>query len=97
MSMPPHILHPDEKGSYEYFKALSDVVAIPIIIQNYIGPVGTPMSASLLARMCRDIGKRIIYLPWRCIKNIRRGMGDVVFVAGVLTGAFQWLSTRRHA
>ena len=51
----------------------------------------------MLARMCRDIGKRALYLPWRSLRDTRRAAGDVVFVAGVLSGAFQWLSTRRHA
>ena len=55
MAMPPHILHPDPAGCYKYYEALSAAVDVPICIQNYIGPVGTPMSPELLARMCREL------------------------------------------
>jgi 4-hydroxy-tetrahydrodipicolinate synthase len=55
MSMPPHVHHPDAEGCYAYYKALSDVLDLPIMIQNYIGPIGTPMHPNLLARMCREI------------------------------------------
>src|SRR5690349_16492657 len=55
MAMPPHILHPDPAGCYEYYNALSAGVDIPIFIQNYSPPIGTPMSPELLARMCREL------------------------------------------
>ena len=55
MAMPPHILHPDANGCYEYFKALNNALDIPICIQNYAGPAGTPMSNQLVARMCREL------------------------------------------
>ncbi|MBZ0286153.1 MAG: dihydrodipicolinate synthase family protein, partial [Anaerolineae bacterium] len=45
MAMPPHIVHTDAAGCYTYYQALSQALEIPICIQNYIGPVGTPMSA----------------------------------------------------
>ena len=55
MAMPPHILHPDADGCYRYYAALSAALDIPICIQNFSGPIGTPMSAELLARMCRKL------------------------------------------
>ena len=55
MSMPPHVMHPDAAGCYEYYATLSAALDIPIMIQNYIGPVGTPMSPDLMARMCREL------------------------------------------
>lgn len=55
MAMPPHILHPDADGCYDYFQALDDSLRIPICIQNFMGPIGTPMSSELLARMCREL------------------------------------------
>src|SRR5215203_4673963 len=55
MAMPPHILHPDTAGCYDYFKALDAALNIPICVQNYIGPVGTPMSNDLVARMCKEL------------------------------------------
>jgi dihydrodipicolinate synthase/N-acetylneuraminate lyase len=55
MAMPPPILSPGPDGCYQYYKALSDALAIPICIQNYYGPAGTPMPVDLLARMCREL------------------------------------------
>ena len=55
MAMPPHILHTDAAGCYEYFEALNGAVNIPICVQNYAGPVGTPMSNALVARMCKEL------------------------------------------
>src|SRR5262249_24495607 len=55
MAMPPHIAHFDMPGCFDYYKALSMAVDIPICIQNYIGPVGTPMPPDLMARMCREL------------------------------------------
>lgn len=55
MAMPPHILHPDAAGCYEYFKALNAALDIPICVQNFMGPIGTPMSNALVARMCKEL------------------------------------------
>ncbi|MCC6166827.1 MAG: dihydrodipicolinate synthase family protein [Caldilineaceae bacterium] len=55
MLMPPPILHPDAEGCYQYYKAIDQAVGIPICVQNYAGPAGTPMSNQLLARMCREL------------------------------------------
>lgn len=55
MVMPPPILQPGPQGCYDYYKALSDALNIPIIIQNYAGPAGTPMTNALVARMCREL------------------------------------------
>ena len=55
MAMPPHVLHPDADGCYDYYQALSAALELPICLQNFSGPVGTPMSPQLLARMCREL------------------------------------------
>jgi 4-hydroxy-tetrahydrodipicolinate synthase len=55
MAMPPHILHPDAAGCYEYFSAINAALDIPICVQNYAGPAGTPMSNALVARMCQEL------------------------------------------
>ncbi len=55
MAMPPYLLHPDAEGCYRYYAHLNDQVAKPIVIQNYMGPIGTPMSAALMGRMCREL------------------------------------------
>ncbi len=55
MSMPPHILHPDAAGCYRYYQILAEALDIPICVQNFNPPVGTPMSSELLGRMCRAL------------------------------------------
>jgi 2-keto-3-deoxy-L-arabinonate dehydratase len=57
MIMPPYhgaTIRVGEKGIYEFFKAVSDAIDIPIMIQD--APVaGTPLSVPLLARMATEI------------------------------------------
>lgn len=55
MAMPPPILHLDADGCFAYYAEIARQLDIPIFVQNYMPPVGTPMSPELLARMCREI------------------------------------------
>jgi dihydrodipicolinate synthase/N-acetylneuraminate lyase len=80
MAMPPHVLHPDAQGCYDYYRALSDALAIPICVQNYYGPVGTPMAAALLARMCREL-PRVEYIKEETLPEPRQ-IGATLAVAG---------------
>ncbi len=56
MALPPYVVHPDAAGCYAFYETLAAATSLPLIVQNYIAPVGTPMSAELMARMCREIG-----------------------------------------
>ena len=103
MAMPPHILHPDADGCYAYYKALSDALDIPIIIQNYIGPVGTPMSNTLIARMCREL-EQVQYIKEETLPEPRqieatiRAAGDACKgVFGGQGGVYILDETRRGA
>lgn len=82
MLMPPHVNHPDAKGCYEYFQALNAALDVPICIQNYPSPVGTPMSAELLARMCREMNK-VQYIKEETIPSSRK-MTETITAAGDL-------------
>lgn len=55
IAMPPYVRKAPPGEIYEYYRAISDAVGIPIFIQDYIAPVGTPMSADLLSRMLREL------------------------------------------
>ncbi|NKB72527.1 MAG: hypothetical protein GKR89_36080 [Candidatus Latescibacteria bacterium] len=55
MAMPPHVLHPDQEGCYRYYQGLNEAVGIPICVQNFGPPLGTPMSGTLLGRMCIEL------------------------------------------
>lgn len=56
MLMPPYhgTMRAEESGSYEFFKAVSDAIEIPIMIQD--APVsGVTLSAAFLARLANEI------------------------------------------
>lgn len=57
MVMPPYhgaTIRVPEQAIYDFYKAVSDAITIPIMVQD--APVaGTPLSAAFLARMARDI------------------------------------------
>lgn len=55
MAMPPHVLHPNMQGCYDYYRALGEAVNIPVFVQNFKEPIGTPMPSELVGRMCREI------------------------------------------
>jgi dihydrodipicolinate synthase/N-acetylneuraminate lyase len=87
MAMPPHIMHPDAAGCFEYYKALSSAVSIPIVIQNYIGPVGTPMSSELLARMCREL-PHVEYLKEETLPEPRQISATIAAAGSACKGVF---------
>lgn len=82
MAMPPHVLHPDAEGCYTYYKALAENLDIPIMIQNYNGPVGTPMSSALIARMCREL-PHVEYIKEETLPEPRR-ISETIAAAGDL-------------
>jgi dihydrodipicolinate synthase/N-acetylneuraminate lyase len=55
IAMPPYLRKAPMSEIFDYYKAISDAVNIPIFIQDYIAPMGTPMSADFLARLLREI------------------------------------------
>lgn len=55
MSMPPPIVKPDAAGCFAYYRALAEAVEVPVVVQNYGPPLGTPMTAATLARLCREV------------------------------------------
>ncbi|GIV78371.1 MAG: dihydrodipicolinate synthase family protein [Litorilinea sp.] len=87
MAMPPHVLHPDAEGCYAYYKALSDGLEIPIFVQNYIGPVGTPMSPQLLARMCREL-EHVDYLKEETLPEPRQISATIAAAGDACKGVF---------
>jgi 4-hydroxy-tetrahydrodipicolinate synthase len=54
-SMPPHVLHPDSEGCHAYYQALGAAVDLPVVIQNFYPPLGTPMGAEQVMRLVRDL------------------------------------------
>ena len=46
----------------------------------------------ILRRASSDIGGRVLRLPNRLLRDRRRALGDVVYTAGILWGAAQWIT-----
>jgi 4-hydroxy-tetrahydrodipicolinate synthase len=87
MSMPPHVQHPDAAGCYAYYQALSEALDVPIMVQNYIGPIGTPMSPDLLARMCRDL-PRVEYIKEETLPSSRMMSATIAAAGKFCKGVF---------
>lgn len=55
MAMPPCVTKASGAEIRDYYQAISDATSLPICIQNYGGPGGTPLSAEFMAQLLRDI------------------------------------------
>lgn len=87
MAMPPHVLHPDANGCYAYYAALSAALEIPICIQNYMPPLGTPMSSQLLGRMCREL-PHVEYLKEETLPEPRQISATLAAAGAACKGVF---------
>ena len=65
MAMPPYITKASGAAITEYYLSIDRASSVPIIIQNYGGPVGTPMSASLMLDICAA-SERVRYVKEEC-------------------------------
>jgi dihydrodipicolinate synthase/N-acetylneuraminate lyase len=55
IAMPPSVRVTPPNAIYEYYRALSTAVTIPIFIQNHDAPAGTRMSPEFVARLIREL------------------------------------------
>lgn len=55
IAMPPYVAKASLNEIHEYFYQISKAVKIPIFIQNYIAPIGTPLSAEFLIKLISEI------------------------------------------
>ena len=55
MAMPPTFQKPSEAEIREFYARLSGASSLPIFIQNYSGPGGTPMSPRLISDIIREV------------------------------------------
>jgi 4-hydroxy-tetrahydrodipicolinate synthase len=55
--MPPYVRkgNPGDQEIYDYYHALAAASRLPIVVQDFIAPVGTPMSLGLLKRLFGEI------------------------------------------
>lgn len=55
IAMPPYVNKASQNEIYDYFNELSKSVNLPIFIQNFTPPIGTPLSAEFLIKLVREI------------------------------------------
>jgi len=87
MAMPPHVLHPDADGCYAYYAALSAALNIPICIQNYMPPLGTPMTSQLVGRMCRELSQ-VHYIKEETLPEPRQISATLAAAGAACKGIF---------
>lgn len=55
MAMPPFVRHPGPDEIVEFYAAVAEAAGVPVWIQDYVAPMGTPMAPPLLAKLLREI------------------------------------------
>lgn len=55
MAMPPFIQRASDTEIRAYYSAIGEATPLPVCIQNYQGPGGTPMSASFMTSLLREL------------------------------------------
>src|SRR3954470_5000067 len=55
MAMPPFVRHPGSDEIVEFYAAVAKAAGLPVWIQDYVPPMGTPMAPALLAKLLREI------------------------------------------
>jgi dihydrodipicolinate synthase/N-acetylneuraminate lyase len=55
MAMPPFVRHPGPDEIPDFYGQVARAAGVPVWIQDFIPPMGTPMAPALLARLLREI------------------------------------------
>jgi 4-hydroxy-tetrahydrodipicolinate synthase len=55
IAMPPYVRKATPDEIVSYYAALSNAAPIPIFLQNYVAPIGTPMSVAQMAHLLNEI------------------------------------------
>ncbi|MBT4483710.1 MAG: dihydrodipicolinate synthase family protein [Candidatus Latescibacteria bacterium] len=63
MAIPPITTVLPEQKIFEYYKAIIDVVTIPLVIQDASGYLGHSLSVNIQARLSNELGERIYFKP----------------------------------
>lgn len=55
IAMPPYVRKASSEEIIEYFQVVAGAAELPVFIQNYQAPIGTPFSAGFMARLVQEI------------------------------------------
>lgn len=93
MVLPPHYMKPDTEGIFAYYRAISEAVRIPIMIQDAPLMTQISMPPALLARMAQELENVVlakVEAPPTAMKvtSVRAAAGDSLILFGGLNGQF---------
>ncbi|MBL8207490.1 MAG: dihydrodipicolinate synthase family protein [Blastocatellia bacterium] len=93
MILPPYFLKPSAEDLFGYYKAISDAVSIPIMIQDAPLLTGVNISAAQMARMakeCANIKLTKVEAPPTVMKvtEVKQACGESLVIFGGLNGHF---------
>ena len=93
MILPPYFLKPSAEDLFGYYKAISDTVSIPIMIQDAPLLTGVNIGAAQMARMakeCANVRYTKVEAPPTTIKvtEVKQACGDTLTIFGGLNGHF---------
>jgi len=63
MALPPETEPSAGENLFVYYKMIHDAIGIPLVVQNTSGIFGYSLSIDFLARLRRELGKRIYFKP----------------------------------
>ncbi len=93
MILPPYFLKPSAEDLFGYYKAISDAVSIPIMIQDAPLLTGVNIGAAQMARMakeCANVKLTKVEAPPTAAKvtEVKQAVGDTMIIFGGLNGHF---------
>ncbi|HEY6403558.1 MAG TPA: dihydrodipicolinate synthase family protein [Blastocatellia bacterium] len=93
MVLPPYFLKPTAEDLFGYYKAISDSVSLPVMIQDAPALTGVNISAAQMARMareCANVRYAKIEAPPTAMKvsEVKQAAGDDLILFGGLNGHF---------
>jgi 4-hydroxy-tetrahydrodipicolinate synthase len=104
MAMPPYVKHAPAEEIPDFYTAVARAAGdLPVWIQDYVAPVGTPMSPSLLAKLLREIPgvefiKEETTLAPQVMSAVRELAGDALKgVMGGMAGRYMLEEFQRGA
>lgn len=93
MILPPYFLKPSAEDLIGYYRAISQAVSIPIMIQDAPLLTGVNLGAAQMARMARE-GENVRYVKVEApptplkVTEVREAAGDSLVIFGGLNGHF---------
>ncbi|MDX2029810.1 MAG: dihydrodipicolinate synthase family protein [Blastocatellia bacterium] len=93
MILPPYFLKPSAEDLFGYYKAISDAVSIPIMIQDAPLLTGVNIGAAQMARMakeCANVRYTKVEAPPTAMKvsEVKQACGESLVIFGGLNGHF---------